>query len=39
MPFGKEVTAKEGLVQLRIVAIDRESGAMGSVIIPMSQVR
>ena len=39
MSFGKDVKAKSGLVQLRVIVIDRDSGGMGSVIIPMSQVQ
>jgi VWFA-related protein len=39
MPFGKDVQVKGGLAQLRIIAIDPDSGAMGSVVIPMSQVQ
>src|ERR1035437_7894291 len=39
MAFAKTVKAKPGLVQLRVIVIDRDSGVMGSVIIPMSQVQ
>ncbi len=39
MSFVKTVKAKPGLAQLRVIVMDRDSGVMGSVIIPMSQVQ
>lgn len=39
MSFAKTVKAKPGLTQLRVIVMDRDSGVMGSVIIPMSQVQ
>ena len=38
MSFAKTVKAKPGLTQLRVIVMDRDSGVLGSVIIPMDQV-
>jgi VWFA-related protein len=38
MSMAKTVKAKPGLTQLRVIVMDRDSGVMGSVIIPMSNV-
>ncbi len=38
MSMAKTVKAKPGMTQLRVIVMDRDSGVMGSVIIPMSQV-
>ena len=38
MSMSKTVKAKPGLKQLRVIVVDRDSGAAGSVIVPMTRV-